>query len=221
MCGRFAFYAPREAVQAIFGVEFSPPLEPRYNIAPTQLVGAVRHDADGAAEGVRLQWGLVPFWAKDAAIGNRMINARVETLASKPAFRAALARRRCVILASGFYEWRADQGGKTPCYISNDDEAPFAMAGLWERWEKGAEPLETCTIITREADARLRPIHHRMPVILPPDAAMRWIGGAQQPASDPLALLQAAGDVSLVFREVGRAVNNPRNDDPSLITARH
>ncbi|WKZ12818.1 MAG: SOS response-associated peptidase [Gammaproteobacteria bacterium] len=230
MCGRFAFYSPREAVQAVFGVECGFDLEPRYNIAPTQLVAAIRADADGNPAVVPLRWGLVPFWAKDSAIGNRMINARAETLSAKPAFRNAWRKRRCVILASGFFEWRAGAApsesrpgaskpaGKTPYFIARPDQQPIGFAGLWERWDKGETPLETCTIITTTANRHLRDIHDRMPVILPPDALRVWLDPGQAPeALEPL--LQPASEDLLAFREVSRAVNNPARDDPELIAA--
>jgi putative SOS response-associated peptidase YedK len=138
MCGRFAFYSTHEAVTELFGVEFPLAFEPRYNIAPSQYVAAIRLNDERQAEGVMLRWGLVPSWAKDPAIGNRMINARAETVAEKPAFRAAFKRRRCVVLADGFYEWQAGQDGKQPFYIHAADDRPLAFAGLWEHWDKGA-----------------------------------------------------------------------------------
>jgi putative SOS response-associated peptidase YedK len=144
MCGRYAFYSPDEAVTRLFSVEFSGPIEPHYNIAPTQWVPAIR-STDGVREGTMLKWGLVPFWAKDIKIGNRMINARAETVAEKPAYRNAYKRRRCLVLADGFYEWQPGAGGKTPWFISQRSGEPFAMAGLWERWDKGDDgPLDTC-----------------------------------------------------------------------------
>ena len=135
MCGRFAFYSPSEATAALFGVETSTPVEPRYNIAPTQFIAGIRHDDNAQSELVMLRWGLVPFWAKDPSIGNRMINARAETVAEKPSFRNAYRKRRCLILADGFYEWRKEGDRKTPYLISLADGAPFAFAGLWEHWQ--------------------------------------------------------------------------------------
>ena len=136
MCGRFAFYSPAEATAALFGAAGSPDVGPRFNIAPTQDIAAVRDSEEkaGGREVVALRWGLVPFWAKDPAIGNRMINARAETVAEKPAFRAAYRRRRCLVLADGFYEWHREGSVKTPWYISLASEGPFAFAGLWEHW---------------------------------------------------------------------------------------
>jgi putative SOS response-associated peptidase YedK len=219
MCGRFAFYSPREAVLAVFGVELPFDVLPRYNVAPSQLVAAIRAGATGEPEGAQLRWGLVPFWAKDPAIGNRMINARAETLADKPAFRNAWRKRRCVILANGFYEWRKVGAGKIPYYIARDDGQPIAFAGLWERWEKSEAPLETCTIITTNANRTLRDIHDRMPVILPPDVLRAWLDPGQPP--EVLGrLLQPAPEELLATREVSRAVNSPAHEGPELIASR-
>jgi putative SOS response-associated peptidase YedK len=216
MCGRFAFYSPKEAVLQFFGVEFPGELEPRYNIAPTQNVAAIRLDAHGVREPVLLHWGLVPSWAKELAIGNRMINARAESLAEKPAFRVAYRRRRCVILATGFYEWRSAAVTRIPYFISTPDERPIGFAGLWERWEKTAHPVESCTIITTDANSALRQLHDRMPVILSPDDVALWLdGGTHEPQLR--SLLRPAPDDLLAFREVSRAVNNPRNDGPELL----
>jgi putative SOS response-associated peptidase YedK len=216
MCGRFAFYSPKEAVQQLFGIEFDEPLKPRYNIAPTQSVAAIRNNPNGARELAMLRWGLVPSWAKELAIGNHMINARAESLAEKPAFRVAYRRRRCAILASGFYEWRAVPSGKAPYFISAVDGRPIAFAGLWERWEKTAHPIETCTIITTDANLKLRPLHDRMPVILRPEELSLWLdAGTAEPQLR--ALLAPAQEDLLNFREISRAVNNPKNDGPELI----
>ena len=135
MCGRFAFYSPSEAAAALFGVTESIEVQPRYNIAPTQFVAAIRANDSSYRELVMLRWGLVPFWAKDPSIGNRMINARAETVAEKPSFRAAYRDRRCLVLADGFYEWRKQDGGKTPYFISAANGQPFAFAALWENWQ--------------------------------------------------------------------------------------
>jgi len=169
MCGRFAFYSPSEAAAALFGVSGSLPVEPRYNIAPTQYIAAVRDGEDKERELVMLRWGLVPSWAKDPSIGNRMINARAETVAEKPSFRAAYRRRRCVVLADGFYEWRRAGDTKTPYFISLASGKPFALAGLWENWhdKESDESIQTTTLITTEANDFMRPLHHRMPMPSP------------------------------------------------------
>lgn len=171
MCGRFTQKAPRENVGNEFSVKKTPAkqlFEPRYNIAPTQMIAAVR-ELENSREAIGLKWALVLSWAKDSDIGNRMINARAETLQEKPSFREAFRRRRCVIPASGFYEWqRVEKGAKQPHYFYLKEKEVFGFAGLWEEWldKTTGEPLETCTIITAEANEVLRPVHDRMPVIL-------------------------------------------------------
>jgi len=215
MCGRFAFYSPAEATAALFGVSATPDVEPRYNIAPTQYIAAVRDAGDDGRELVMLRWGLVPFWAKDASIGNRMINARAETVADKPAYRAAYRRRRCLVLSDGFYEWHLEGSGKTPYYLSLASGEPFAFAGLWESWHDRDrdESLETATILTTDADAFVARLHKRMPVILEAGAGDRWIGGEDIPA------LLEAGAPSLRAWPVDRRVNNARNEGSDLIEA--
>ena len=153
MCARFSLTGPVENLRKLFGFAQRPNIGARYNIAPTQLVPAVRHCVDAEWEWTPLHWGLIPFWAKDPKIGSRMINARAETVADKPAFRRAFRKRRCLIVADGYYEWRKVGREKVPHYIRMQDDQPFAMAGLWERWHGGTEaqldePLESCTIIT-------------------------------------------------------------------------
>lgn len=220
MCGRFAFHSPRETVLRIFDVDLPSTVAPRYNIAPTQDVLAIRSSPEGVAEPVMLRWGLVPFWAKDPAIGNRMINARAETASQKPAFRAAFRRRRCIVLADGFYEWRRSDHGKTPFYISNTNGDPFAMAGLWEHWEADGASLESCAIITTSANNLLAEIHDRMPVILSPEAAAYWLRAGDQHVQGLVELLAPCPDDLLHCHEVSRAVNNPRNEGSELIESR-
>jgi putative SOS response-associated peptidase YedK len=182
MCGRYSLTSPTEAVRRMFDFPEQPNLAVRVNIAPSQDVAAVRLGADGASARhfAWLRWGLIPSWAKEPGIGNRMINARAETIAEKPAFRAAFRRRRCLIPADGFYEWKTERGRKQPYRIALEGGAPFAFAGLWERWEGAGEAgaVESCTIATTEANARLKAIHHRMPVILAPEAYDLWLDPA-------------------------------------------
>jgi putative SOS response-associated peptidase YedK len=173
MCGRYSLTTPTEALVALFAAGPLEGFSPRYNIAPTQLVPAVRM-SEGERAWAWLRWGLIPSWAKDPAIGNRMINARAETVADKPAFRAALRRRRCLLPADGFYEWEKRDGAKQPYHIALADRAPFAFAGLWEHWQ-GDEAIESCTILTTAANRRLAPIHPRMPVILAPEHYDIWL----------------------------------------------
>ncbi len=216
MCGRFAFYSPTEATAALFGVSDVPEVKPRYNIAPTQTVAAIRASADDSREMALLRWGLVPFWAKDPSIGNRMINARAETVAEKPSFRAAYRKRRCLILADGFYEWRKETDGKTPYYISLASAEPFAFAGLWEDWhaKDSEDSVQTTAIITTTANEFMIQLHHRMPVVLQKDAADRWLDGDEE-------LLSEVGESSLEFRAwpVDRRVNNARNEGEDLVEA--
>lgn len=214
MCGRFAFYSPSEATAALFGVSEAPVLKPRYNIAPTQDIAAVRLNAEAARELALLRWGLVPFWAKDPSIGSRMINARAETVAEKPSFRAAYRLRRCVVLADGFYEWRKESDVKIPYYISLASGEPFSFAGLWEDWhaKDSDESLQTTAIITTAANEFMSNLHHRMPVVLEKETADRWLAGDEQ-------VLSEVAETSPVFRAwpVDRRVNNARNEGEELV----
>lgn len=214
MCGRFAFYSPAEATAALFGVNDAPELKPRFNIAPTQSIAAVRMAGEESREVALLRWGLVPFWAKDPSIGNRMINARAETVAEKPSFRAAYRKRRCLILADGFYEWRKEADGKTPYFISLASGEPFAFAGLWEDWhaKDSDDSLQSTAIITTAANDFMNQLHHRMPVVLQQDAADRWLAGDDEVLAD-------AGEASPAFRAwpVDRRVNNARNEGQELV----
>ena len=220
MCGRYSLTTPLEAVRQLFDFPERPNLAVRVNIAPSQAVAAVRPEPEKAGERhfVWLRWGLIPSWAKEPGIGNRMINARAETIAEKPAFRAAFRRRRCLIPADGFYEWKTEQGLKQPYRIALESGAPFAFAGLWERWEgSGADgAVESCTIITTEANDRLQAIHHRMPVILAPNAYEPWLDPAT-PGAEAQALLGPAPSEWFTAYRVSPKINSPANDDPALI----
>ena len=216
MCGRFAFYSPAEATAKLFGAEAGFDVRPRYNIAPTQFIAAVRQGEDTAAELSEFRWGLVPFWAKDPSIGNRMINARAETVAEKPSFRNAYRKRRCLILADGFYEWHTEGGVKVPYYISQADGAPFAFAGLWEHWQSKEtdESLETATIVTAAANEFVARVHKRMPVIIRPEHGRQWLSGDAHTLEHAISSMPA-----LRAWPVDRRVNNARNEDSSLIEA--
>ncbi len=216
MCGRFAFYSPSEAAVALFGVSASIAIEPRYNIAPTQFVAAIRDDEKKQRELVMLRWGLVPFWAKDPSIGSRMINARAETVAEKPSFRAAYRHRRCVVLADGFYEWHREGDTKTPYFISLASGEPFALAGLWENWtdKVSGDSLQTTTLMTTAANEFMIPLHHRMPVILESNSAGEWLAGSNDLLDDVAAITPA-----LQAWPVDRRVNNARNESADLIDA--
>jgi len=218
MCGRFAFYSPHEAVVRLFGVAAAPDIEPRYNIAPTQFVASVR-ETGGPREVAMLYWGLVPSWAKEKSIGARMINARSETLTEKPSFRNAFRRRRCLILADGYYEWQRSGAVKQPYFIAFQDGQPFGMAGLWERWRDPAsgEPLESCCVVTTSPAASVAHVHDRMPVIVPPEAYAEWLD-PKNDATDRLARLFAPCDrPDLRARPVSQRVNNARNQGAELI----
>ncbi len=198
----------------MFGVDSSHAVEPRYNIAPTQFIAAIRNSDENQPELAMFRWGLVPFWAKDPSIGARMINARAETVAEKPSFRSAYRKRRCLILADGFYEWHKTTDGKTPYLISLASGSSFAFAGLWERWDSkdSDETLQTTTILTTAANDFMSQLHHRMPVVLQPENAGRWLQGDMD-------LLTEVADNSPAFRAwpVDRKVNNARNEMASLI----
>ncbi|MDJ0793130.1 MAG: SOS response-associated peptidase [Woeseiaceae bacterium] len=216
MCGRFAFYSPSEAAAALFGVEGSVDVKPRYNIAPTQDIVAIRNAEGEGRELVMLRWGLVPFWAKDPSIGNRMINARAETVAEKPSFRAAYRHRRCLVLADGFYEWQRDGNVKTPYFISLASGEPFAFAALWENWtdKETGESLQTTTLITTEANDFMKPLHHRMPVVLEANGAGEWLAGSNELLDDVDAITPP-----LQAWPVDRRVNNARNEGEDLVDA--
>jgi putative SOS response-associated peptidase YedK len=214
MCGRFAFYSPAEAAAELFGFEPAFEIPARYNIAPTELIPVVRSARPEGREIVMLRWGLIPYWAKDASIGNRMINARAETLADKPAYRNAYEKRRCLVLADGFYEWRKEASGKTPWFISLASGEPLAFAGLWEAWtdRSSGERVGTAAIVTTAANDFLRELHDRMPVVLQPEAAGEWLAGTP----GILANVTANPPVFQAW-PVSRAVNNSRSEGPELI----
>ncbi|MGH6931882.1 MAG: SOS response-associated peptidase [Dongiaceae bacterium] len=219
MCGRYSLTTPVEAMRRLFDFAESPNLAPRYNIAPTQEAPVLRRDEQGGRHLAQLRWGLIPSWAKDSAIGNRLINARGETVASKPAFRGAFNARRCLVPADGFYEWRAEGGTKQPWRIALAENGPFAFAGLWERWLDKTEnrPIESFTIVTTDANEVLRPIHDRMPVILAAGDHECWLA-----SSDPqqlAGLLRPYAGAGLRAYRVSTAVNSPRNDTPACIAA--
>lgn len=219
MCGRFALKAPPADIISHFGVDAVPEAAPRYNIAPTQPVAVVRMAPhDGHREVAMLRWGLIPGWAKDLSIGSRLINARSETVAEKPAFRVALKRRRCLVPASGFYEWRAEGGRKQPYYFYAADGAPLAIAGLWEHWEgPEGDVVESCTLLTTDANDLVRPIHDRMPVILPRAAHADWLDPDIGQPGPVLALLAPYPAEAMAAHAVGALVNAVRNDGPGCV----
>jgi putative SOS response-associated peptidase YedK len=219
MCGRFALATEKNILDMLYDLEIRTGfnLAPRYNIAPSQQVPVMRlSPADGSREMALLKWGLVPFWADDPAIGNKMINARAETVADKPSFRDAFKKRRALVPASGFYEWKKIEGVKQPYYITRKDNKPFSLAGLWEIWNKGSEPLETFTILTTEPNTIIAELHNRMPVIIPHEAYKLWL----DPATDQNTLkklLVPYPEDELTLYPVSRLINSPANDSSGLI----
>jgi putative SOS response-associated peptidase YedK len=218
MCGRFTQRAPAERIKREFQLREVPPVEARFNITPTQDVLAVRQTA-GDREAVWLKWGLIPSWAKDASMGARLINARGETLTEKPAFREAYKRRRAIIPADGFYEWGAPAGGrKQPYYFRMKDGRVFGFAGLWDRWQdEEGKVVESCAIITTEANALLRSVHDRMPVILHPEEYDLWLGEDARRADDLKEFLRPYPASEMVSYPVSTAVNSPRHQSAELI----
>ena len=220
MCGRFTLSAsPTSLTETFPGFELPDQLTPRYNITPTQNVAVVANNNPGKIDLFR--WGLIPSWAKDPTIGNRMINARSETLSQKPSFRTAYRRWRCLILADGYYEWRKEPGGgvKTPFYIRMASEKPFAFAGLWEQWQpsRDADAVLSCTILTCPPNEMLEQIHHRMPVILDYDAYDLWLEPNNQPPAELNHLLKPYPADAMTAYAVSRLVNKPQNDTPACI----
>lgn len=220
MCGRFALSHTADEIVARFDTEVRPLLEPRYNVAPTQAIAVVVQN--GTRHLDFYKWGLVPSWAKDPAIGSRLINARAETLAEKPSFRTALARRRCLVPASGFYEWKEadnpEEGGRTPQFIHRKDGGLLAFAGLWEEWHApDGSSLRSCTIVTTAPNSLMASIHDRMPVILEGDAEMQWLDPSVTRPTDLLPLLVPASEDILDAYPVSRRVNSPAVDDPANV----
>jgi putative SOS response-associated peptidase YedK len=217
MCGRFVVsHTPDELVQRFIldAVLVAP--TPSYNIAPTQQVPVVLQKGERVLDSFR--WGLVPFWAKDLKIGAKLINARMETVAEKPSFKNALKARRCVLPASGYYEWVRINGDKIPHFIHSDDGRPLAFAGLWERWKSPeGEEVKSCTIITREADAGMSELHHRMPAMFDDEEKMNiWFDDRADDPEELVDLLQGAAGPGMSYYPVSTQVNKVANDFPDL-----
>lgn len=219
MCGRFTLFESSQVLSREFGVLIPSPLAPRYNIAPTRTVAVVRTRPEvGEREFALLRWGLIPSWAKDPSIGARMINARAETAPGKPAFRNAFRRRRCLVPASGFYEWRKQGRVKQPYYISLRETRTMAIAGLWDRWEgTGDAPIESCTLLTTEANELIAPLHDRMPAILPPESYDLWLNPSEQDPAVLHPLLASYPPDTMAAYPVSRRVNDPSVDDAGLL----
>jgi putative SOS response-associated peptidase YedK len=223
MCGRFAFAATQDENQLAFsGFTFPYDMSKRYNIAPGQPIIALANN--GQSHAVAFKWGLIPSWSKDPQIGNRLINARAETLAEKPSFRSCYKRRRCLIPTTGFYEWKKQPDGKTkvPTLISLKSGRPFAFAGLWEHWgSPEGDEIESCTVITTEPNALMSTIHNRMPVILPTESYDAWLDPDEKRPEDLRDLLTAYPTEDMTSHPVSSLVNSPINDSPECITPVH
>ena len=219
MCGRFTLTIdPAELRDAFGNYSFPPHFAPRFNIAPTQPVLAI--PGDGSRKADFFLWGLIPSWAKDATIGNRLINARAETLAEKPAFRGSFKHKRCLILADGFYEWKALPGTRTkmPYFVFLKSRQVFALAGLWDEWSgPDGSQVRSCTIITTAPNQFMAPIHNRMPVILPPEQYAEWLDPATQTTESLSAILQPYPPEEMAAHTVSTLVNNPKNDLPECV----
>jgi putative SOS response-associated peptidase YedK len=216
MCGRFTQSFTWAELQNFYTLlnELAPNLKPSWNVAPTQEIGVIGAKEAGGLGFTRMRWGLIPSWAKDASAGAKMINARADTIAEKPAFREAFRKRRCVIPVSGFFEWQGSGAAKTPWHITSAKDEPLSLAGLWERWRDGeGQWMRTATIITTDANEALRPLHHRMPVILARADVETWL------AEGDARLLRPCPDEWLTRWPVSPRVNNVRNDAPDLIEA--
>jgi len=219
MCGRFTLFEPDQVLAREFGVSDFPPRSPRYNIAPSQPITAVRAAPSGSGREIALlRWGLIPSWSKGPATGNRLINARAETAREKPSFRNAFRRHRCLIPTSGFYEWQRQERGKQPYFIRMRNGHPFAFAGLWDRWERPDEgAVETCTILTTAANDVLAPIHDRMPVIVPPGEYDRWLDPSLKDPDSLAPLLVPFPPEEMLAFPVSPRVNAPSTDDEGCI----
>ncbi|AFY30697.1 SOS response-associated peptidase [Calothrix sp. PCC 7507] len=219
MCGRFTLKQPAASIAQAFHVDSVPDLTPQYNIAPTQMVITVLHHVESnKREFQQLRWGLIPSWAKDVAIASKLINARSETVAEKPSFRAAFRRRRCLVVADGFYEWQRQPGKKQPFYFSLQDGQPFGFAGLWERWQSpSGEEITSCTILTTTANELLQPIHDRMPVIVAPKDYNLWLDPQMQTPETLQQLLLPYPAQAMTAYPVNTLVNNSQHNTPECI----
>jgi putative SOS response-associated peptidase YedK len=217
MCGRFVQYSDPDLYAETFDLGRVCAASPRYNVAPSQDVLAVRLASDGVRELIPLRWGLVPAWSKGPDTRYSMINARAETVADKPAYRHAFRQRRCLIPSEGFYEWRVTPTGKQPCLIRRADGVPFAIAGLWETWQGGVSALQTCTIVVSGANTLVAPVHDRMPVIIQPYDYATWLDPHNSDRTVLTALLRPADPAGWVLYPVSQRVNSPRTEGPDLM----
>ncbi|MEM8780386.1 MAG: SOS response-associated peptidase [Cyanobacteria bacterium P01_G01_bin.49] len=215
MCGRFTLTCDAVRITVFFQLATVPKLRPRYNIAPSQLIATIVQQEQEAKQLRLMKWGLIPGWAKDPKIGHRLINARAETLSEKPSFRSAFKRRRCLIVADGFYEWQQTKTGKQPYYIQFKNQQLFAFAGLWEIWhsEKNEE-IESCSIITTKANELIKPIHHRMPVILSPNTYSQWLDPTVTSIDKVQSFLAPYDSADMEVYQVSEKVNRSTYDQP-------
>jgi putative SOS response-associated peptidase YedK len=219
MCGRFSFVFEEDKFEEYFGLQVDVRLPRNYNVAPSQDIVVIRNEADNKKKMDFLKWGLVPFWADDPSIGHKMINARIESVGDKPSYKQAYKNKRCLIPASGYYEWKKEKEGKQPFYIKRYDSNPLAFAGLWEKWtdDQTGEELQTCTIITAPADELNARIHSRMPLILNPANYDSWLDRYLNDYEKIDALLEPLSSELLTSYPVSKAVNSPKNNTPELL----
>lgn len=223
MCGRFTLFIDSKTLIEAFGLDPAASqldLPLRYNIAPTQQVLGICQNADGYRHPKGFRWGLIPHWAKDAAIGNRLINARCETVHEKPSFRQAFRYRRCLIPSSGFFEWSTTEKGKQPWFICRKDKAPLAFAGLWESWKGPEETIESCTILTTDANSLVAELHDRMPVMLSPSEYDTWLDREVDDPEKLKGLYRPYPSELLEMEPVSTMVNDPRNETPECVERR-
>lgn len=214
MCGRFTLYSSSTAIEQETGTAI-PEMQPNYNVAPTQLVLTIASNHEQTKAGF-LKWGLVPSWADDPSIGHKMINARAETVDEKPSFKKLLERRRCLVAADSFYEWKKEGKEKQPYRITVNDESIFTFAGLWDRWEGEEETITSCTIITTEANDLMKDLHHRMPVIISKSQREKWLH-PDTSKEEAKAMLKPYDSQQMTAYPVSRAVNSPKNNTPDLL----
>lgn len=217
MCGRFSLNSDAVVIKEYFDLNGIFDVAPRYNIAPTQDIAAVREFSEGTRELVMLRWGLVPSWMKEVNISGKLINARAETVFEKPSFRHAFKSKRCIVPVSGFYEWQQKDKIKIPHYIHLPDDQLFAFAGLWEHWSNEGNTIESCTLLTMDANKQMQTIHNRMPVILAPDDFSTWLDQDNHEVRALHHLVMHSRAPKYVIDKVSTKVNNPRFDQPECI----
>lgn len=216
MCGRYHLIASDQEIIEHFKLKRLPKYQPDYNIPPGQKILTVVELDDSSYKAVNLHWGLIPSWSKDSKIASHLINARAETLAEKPSFRSAYRKRRCLIPATGFFEWQQTEADKQPYHIHYPDNRLFAFAGLWEHWENGHETIYSCTIITTAANSIIAPIHQRMPVIVPPDHYAFWLN-KNNTGANVFTLDQEASYQSMQLTAISNRINNPVHNDADCL----